>query len=177
MSTNQEKSFIATMTTQMGNLHLPRLTYGKTTYIKKLDFDPFTFEANMNASSYLCVKGDAPAAQLKFYFRCIDDYYSIYLLTNGRYHRQALSNEDKDLIGAFPYDDDQTTFNLLDARGNIMTVDQLESDSATLRIQTRGGHTLHARGNTRVGDLVCTGKKGGTILNFKLNILQRNILL
>lgn len=183
MSTNQEKSFIATMTTSAGNLHLPYLTYGQKTHITRLDYEAFTLEQFKDISSYLCVKPDPPPTLLKFYFRCIDDYYSIYTLNKGPYYYRALSNEDKDFIAVYPHDDDQTTFNLLDTNGSIITLDQLDNDSATLRIQTRGGHSLRARAGryptaadkSKVTGLVCTGKKGGTLLNFKLNILQRNV--
>jgi hypothetical protein len=173
MSHDKERSFVASMKTNYGNLHLPKITNRKTTHVKKLDYDTWSFEANMDVSSYLCVKGDAPSNQLKFYFYCIDDYYSIYLLTPGLYNRYALSNEDKDFISAFPHDTDQTTYNLLDRNGLIITLDQIDSDSAALRIQTRGGRTLSVRGNTPVGGLVCTGKGGGKPLDFKLDILSR----
>ncbi|MGY2339571.1 hypothetical protein ACW9HW_10050 [Pseudomonas sp. SDO5532_S415] len=173
MNKNQERSFIATMKTNHGNLHLPKITYGKTTLIKKLDYDTWSFDANMDISSYLCVKTDAPANQMKFYFDCIDDYYSIYLLTDGLYHRYALSNENQDFISAFRYDHEQTTYNLLDGNGQIVTLDQINTDTPVLRIQTRGGRTLSARGNTKVGSLVCTGKVSARPLDFKFEILSR----
>lgn len=176
MSQNKERSFIATMTTSHGNLHLPGITHGKTTRIKKLDFDTWSFEANMDVSSYLCVKANTAPKQLKFEFHCIDDYYSIYLITDGPYHRYALSNEDKDFISAFRPDHDQTTFNLLDKNGNVITLDQIDNDTPTLRIQTRGGRTLSVRGNTAVGGLVCTGKVTAQPLDFKLEILTRGTL-
>ncbi len=188
MSTDQEKSFIATLSTSAGHLHLPKITYGKKAYVPKTGYDPFSFETHQDISNYLCVKHNTPATQLKFYFRCIDDYYSIYVITNGAYHRWALSNEDEDFISAHPHDDEQTTYNLLNG-GRIVTMDQLPSDTSTLRIQTRGGRTLHAKhflppnrkSHTdtfeRLGQAVCTGKKGGSPLDFKLNILQRNIFL
>ncbi|MBZ9781310.1 hypothetical protein K9857_07040 [Pseudomonas sp. REP124] len=173
MSHNKERSFVATISTNHGNLHLPRLTYGKTMHIRKLDYDVWSFEANMNASTNLCVMGIAPPDQLKFYFYCIEDYYSIYLLTNGLYHRQALSNEDKDFIGAFKPDDGQTTYNLLDQQGRIITLDQFSNDKPQIRIQTRGGKTLSVRGKTRVGGLVCTESHRSEPLDFRLNIISR----
>ncbi|WP_433737216.1 hypothetical protein [Pseudomonas putida] len=187
MSTNQEKSFTATLTTSAGHLHLPYLTNNRKILAPKTGYDPFSFESQREISNYLCVSNNAPASQLTFYFRCIDDYYSIYVMTNRTYHNRALSNEDEDFISAHPYDDDQTTYNLLSG-GKIVTMDQLQGDSMTLRIQTRGGRTLHVkpflyknkphqRTQEQAGQAVCTGKKGGVPLDFRLNILQRNILL
>lgn len=173
MGQNKERSFVATLSTSHGNLHLPRLTYGKTTYIQKLDYDTWSFEANMDVSNHLCVKSDVSQHQLKFYFYCIDDYYSIYLFTNGLYHRQALSNETKDFIGAYSPNSGQTTFNLLDQQGRIITLDQLGEETASIRIRTRGGKTLSVRGNTKVGGLVCTESHKAKPLEFKLDIESR----
>lgn len=173
MPQDKDRSFVATMTTNYGNLHLPKLTYGKTTKIKKTDYDTWSFDTYVDVSNTLCVKGDTPYDQIKFYFYCIDDYYSIYLLTDGFYHRYALSNEDKDIISAFRANSEQTTFNLLDGNGRIVTLDQIDTAQPILRIQTRGGRTLSVRGNHSVGGLVCTGKGGGSALNFKLNILSQ----
>lgn len=173
MNQNTERSFVATLKTNYGNLHLPKLTYKKTTKIKTFDYDPFKFDTHIDVSSYLCVKGDAPSNKIKFYFYCIDDYYSIYLMTDDFYHRQALSNEHKDFIGAFPPDREQTTYNLINQQGKIITLDQLEDNAATIRIQTRGGKTLSVRGNTPVGSLVCTESGRAKPLQFTLDILSR----
>lgn len=183
MSTHQEKSFIATLTTSSGALLVPRLAYGRQTHIQKPDYEAFTFEAKKDISNYLCVKSNAASTPLKFYFKCIDDYYSIYVMNEGLYYFYALSNEDEDLIALYPHDNDQTTFNLLDANSRIITLDDLNSNSSQVRIQTRGGRKLHARAGQRatagdrekVSGLVCTGKKRGTLLNFRLDILQRNV--
>lgn len=175
MSTNQERSFIAALTTNYGNLHIPRITYGKKTTFKRWYYEAFTFESFVDISSYLCVKAGAPADQLLFHFKCIDDYYSIYLLTNDQYHHYALSNENRSCISAFPHDDDQTTYNLLDSNGNIVTLDQLEGNKHTLKIQTRGGRKLHTMLNTPAGGIVCTGQEGGAVLNFEFNIAKRGV--
>ena len=70
MSQNKERSFVASATTHHGNLHLPKLTYGRTVRIKKPDYDVWSFEANMDVSNYLCVLKGAPQ-KINFYFYCI----------------------------------------------------------------------------------------------------------
>ncbi|HEX4547347.1 hypothetical protein [Pseudomonas sp.] len=173
MPTNLEKSFTAQLDTQYGNLHLPRISYGQKTLIKRWYYEAFTFDAHVDVSSTLCVHPQARPDQLSFYFRCIDDYYSIYLLTGSYYNNYALSNEHRDLISAFPHDDDQTTYNLLDANNRIVTLDQLEGNTHNLKIQTRGGRQLCVRENAKVGGLVCTGKEGGQVLEFGFDITKR----
>ncbi|MGE8069737.1 hypothetical protein [Pseudomonas sp. NPDC089569] len=175
MSTDTERSFIASMTTNYGNLHLPRITYNRKTLVNRWYYELSAFDRHVDVSSYLCVAEGAPTDQLEFYFKCIDDYYSIYLLTDSHYDKYALSNENKSFISAFRYDDDQTTYNLLDSKGEIVTIDQLEGETHTLKIQTRGGRKLSVQGKTDVGGIVCTGKEGGSVLTFKLEVLERGI--
>ncbi|MFJ2481156.1 hypothetical protein ACIOWE_12855 [Pseudomonas sp. NPDC087598] len=173
MSTNIEKSFTARLQTQYGNLHVPRISYGQKTFIKRWYYEAFTFDAHVDVSNTLCVHPEAPADQLRFHFRCIEDYYFIYLLTASHYHNYAISNEHRDLISAFTDNADQTSYNLLDANNRIVTLDQLNGDTHNLKIQTRGGRKLSVRENSKVGGLVCTGKEGGQVLDFKLDIIKR----
>ncbi|WP_143497356.1 hypothetical protein [Pseudomonas sp. Irchel s3h17] len=85
-------------------------------------------------------------------------------------------------MNAYATDDgDQTTFNLLDASGKIITLDQLDNDTPTLRIQTRGSQLLRAglsrnKYDPKVGTFIRTNAtRSSSILDFKLNILQRNV--
>ena len=56
MSTNQEKSFIATMNTRFGHHHFSRLTYDKTITTARPDYEAFAFSHHINASNYLALK-------------------------------------------------------------------------------------------------------------------------
>ena len=187
MRTDKERSFVATLTTSAGNLHIPYVTYGQKIIAPKTGYDPFSFETHQDISNFLCVRSDTPTPQLQFYFRCIEDYYSIFVMTGGVYHRRTLTNKNADFITVQPYDHEQTTYNLLNA-GKIVTLDQLPHDVFKLKIQTRGGRILfakhftlngkvHTRSFQKVGGAVCTGKKGGTPLDFTFNILQRDVYL
>ena len=181
MSTDQEKSFIATMSTRFGHPHFPRLTYGKTTTTVRPDYETFTFSHHIDVSNYLFLKPDIAANALTFYFRCIDDYYTLYILTHGTYYYMTVSNEEKDYLNAYATENgDQTTFNLLNASGKIITLDQLNDDTPTVRIQTRSGKLLRAglsrnKYDPKVGTFVRTNPtRSFAVLEFKLNILQRN---
>lgn len=181
MSTDQEKSFIATCSTPFGYPHFPALTYGKKYTTLKLDYELLSFNSHMDVSNYLFLKPDLPADSLTFYFRCQDDYYTIYIFTKGIYYYMTLSNEEDDFLNAYATQDgDQTTFNLLNKNGEIVTLDDFANDSPTIRIQTRGGKLLRqgysrAKYNPKIGTPVrLQTPKSQTVLDFKLNILQRN---
>lgn len=182
MSTDQEKSFTATLSTRFGYPHFPRLTYGKTIRTKRPDYEFFSFDHYTDVSDYLFLKPEVAPDALTFYFRCLDDYYTMYIFTHGVYYYMTLSKENADFLNAYtPNDGDQTTFNLLDANGKIITLDQLDNDTPTVRIQTRGGNLLRAGlsrnpYDSKVGTFVRTSQtRSSGILDFKLNILERNV--
>ncbi|MFJ2711899.1 hypothetical protein ACIOZM_13545 [Pseudomonas sp. NPDC087346] len=181
MSTDQEKSFIATFSTQFGKPHFPGLTYGRTIKTPNMDYAPFRFESHMDVSNYLFLKPEVPANSLTFYFRCLDDYYTIYIFTKGTYYYQTLSNEEDDFLNPHvPHEGDQTTFNLLSKNGKVITLDDLATDTPTIRIRTRGGKVLQEGRSRRPYDPVVgtavrlDSPSNAAVLDFKLNILQRN---
>ncbi|WP_445180848.1 hypothetical protein [Pseudomonas sp. McL0111] len=181
MSSDQEKSFIATLSTKYGYPHLPALTYGRPVNTPNMDYIPFGFKSHLDVSNYLFLRPDIAANSLTFYFRCLDDYYTIYIFTRGAYHYQTLSNEDDDFLSAYtPNNSDQTTFNLLNSSGKIITLDDLTTDTPTVKLQTRSGKLLR-RGRSRkkydpvAGTAVRLDARHDPVaLDFKLNILQRN---
>ncbi|MHC8323886.1 hypothetical protein ACYZT4_24875 [Pseudomonas sp. GB2N2] len=176
MFVDPERSFVATMTTNYGNLHIPQLTYGGRTRIKVFDYEPFSFESTFDVSNYLCARKEPTPEQLKFYFHCFDNHhYAIYLTTKGPYFFHSLSNEDNDFIGAFKVEDASTLYNLATPQGLITTLEHFDHDNPTIRIKTNEGSTLSVRGTTRVGHLVCTSNKSKQPVDFKLNILSRGL--
>lgn len=176
MFINPERSFVATMTTNYGYLHIPRLTYGGRTRVQRFDYSPFTFDTTIDVSNYLCVRKDPPAEQLKFFFYCFDNHhYAIYMITKGPYYHHALSNEDKDFIGAFHVDDASTLYNLTDRNGLITTLDNFDNDNPTIRIRTQESSTLSVRGSTKGGSFICTSKKSKSPVDFTLNIVSRGV--
>lgn len=182
MSTDQEKSFTATLSTQFGYPHFPLLTYGRAIKTLRPDYETFAVSPHIDVSDYLFVKPDVAPDALTFYFRCDRDYYTIYIFTPGEYCYRTLSREAKDFMNAYvAKSGDQTTFNLLNAHGKIITLDQIDTDTPSVYIQTRGGALLCA-GKSRnkydpaVGTFVRTDPYRSEIaLEFKLNILKRNV--
>jgi len=182
MSANQEKSFTATLSTRFGYPHFPRLTYGRKVTTPRPDYGLFSFFHHIDVSNYLFLKPDVAPDALTFYFRCIEDYYTMYIFTPGTYHYMTVSKEEEDFLNAYsPDDGDQTTFNLLDAKGKIITLDEIDSNTPTVRIQTRSGRLLQAglsrnKYDPKVGTFVRTlASRSAAVLDFKMNILQRNV--
>ncbi|MBT9267337.1 hypothetical protein KKQ10_20875 [Pseudomonas sp. MG-9] len=70
---------------------------------------------------------------------------------------------------------------MLNGKGNIITLDQIDTDTPTIRIQTRSGALLCAgrsrnKRDPKVGTFVRThSNRSAGALDFKLNILQRNV--
>lgn len=182
MSTDQEKSFTATISTRFGYPHFPKLTYGRAVKTPRPDYEFFTFSHDMDVSDYLFLKPDVAPDALTFYFRCMDDYYTIYIFTPNEFCYRTISREQKDFLNAYATQSgDQTTYNLLNANGKIITLDQIDTDTPTVRIQTRNGHLLCAGMNRnkhdpKVGTFVRTNaNRSAGVIDFKLNILQRNV--
>ncbi|MBT9267336.1 hypothetical protein KKQ10_20870 [Pseudomonas sp. MG-9] len=95
MSTDQEKSFTATLKTRFGYPHFPGLTYGRTVTTPRPDYEIFTFSHHLDVSNYLFLKPDVTPDALTFYFRCLDDYYTLYIFTPGEYYYRTISREEK----------------------------------------------------------------------------------
>lgn len=176
MFLNPERSFVATMQANYGNLHIPRLTYGGPTRIKRFYYEPFALDSRIDVSNYLCVRKEPPPEQLKFYFHCFNEnQYAIYVINKGPYYFHALSNEDKDFIGAFQVDDASTLYKLTNVKGSITTLEHFDSETPTIRIKTLEDSILSVRGATTVGSLVCTSRVSEYPVDFKLTIVSRGL--
>ncbi|MGH2422540.1 hypothetical protein EJ576_17180 [Pseudomonas sp. C 49-2] len=156
MSTNRQKSFIAELATNMGHLHFPQLTSG-----------------GEDASNVLCIDPDKTRASVKFYFRCTNNFYHLYLRTPGNYYGKILGVDNGGRVIA-TNNNAAATFNLIDAKNRIVTLDDLAADKQTLRIRnTRVIATLSRMNRPGRGYLI-HGLGGGVRLDFYLNILERN---
>jgi len=170
MSTNRQKSFITTLTTNAGNLHIPQYTYGRKIVIGVRPWLAIT-EDKIDVSNYLCADPNSNVNSLQFYFRCSEDYYTIYLRSPGPFYGRTIGRNGGDELGAY-IDDNPTTFNLIDNNGKIVTLDQITTDTPTLIIQTRGGTALVRNKATDMGYFIRAAS--GAVLKFRLKILERN---
>ncbi|KRA86337.1 MULTISPECIES: hypothetical protein [Pseudomonas] len=111
---------------------------------------------------------------LVVHFWCYDDYYNMQILSTP-YSYMYVSKNDEGCLGAFPAaGGDTTSFNLLDADHNIITLDDLSTDTPTVYLKARNARIIrksihehperHSFFHDRVGDIV----------KFNLTILKRH---
>ncbi|MHC8367047.1 hypothetical protein ACYZT9_14660 [Pseudomonas sp. ZT5P21] len=112
--------------------------------------------------------------EMVVYFDCYDDYYNIQIRSEaflGKY----LSKNSGGALGAFPAaGGDTTSFNLLNANQDIITLDDLKTDDATVYLKARNAGTIK-RQLLQNPKLYSYGDHSGELLKFNLKILERNI--
>lgn len=180
MSFNLENSFIATATSIAGgHFHFPRLSIGKTCYATESRGPAlYRHETRVDISSKLCVKHSSKVVPLKFYFQCIGDHYAMFVLTPGVFQHHTITNDKEDYLSACNPDiGERTLFNLLNRKKEIITLSNIDGDTATVFMKTTNdSRCLTARLRSTQGYALSTGTKGGTPLEIKLHIVERNIL-
>lgn len=149
MSTNRQKSFLAT------------LSFGK----KPVSINP-------NAYNDVPVWGQSDEGVIDLlYFRCDGDAYTLYIRSKGDYFGKTINR-----IGIFftaDLDNSPTKFNIIDSDNEIVTLDKL-SDNQAIRLKTRNGEMLKSefRWADDAERIVLDGRR---VVTFNLNILERNV--
>lgn len=112
--------------------------------------------------------------EMVVYFRCYDDYYNIQIRSEG-YLGKYFSKNPHGLLGAFAGAAGNTTsFNLLNMDHEIITLDDLKKDEATVYLKARNADTIkrHLIENLKV--YAYTDQVGEPV-TFKLKILERDV--
>lgn len=108
------------------------------------------------------------------YFRCYDDYYNIQILSEA-YFGKYFSKNGSGILGAFPAAGANTTsFNLLNSSQDIITLDDLNTNEASVYLKARNAGTVK-RQLMQNPKLYCYGDKSGESVKFNLRILERNV--
>ncbi|WP_460125450.1 hypothetical protein [Pseudomonas sp. S2_C03] len=108
------------------------------------------------------------------YFRCYDDYYNIQIRSEA-YLGKYLSKDNNGLLGAFPAAGGKTTsFNLLNNEKQIITLDNLANNQATVYLKARNAGVIK-RQLMQQPKLYSYGDQSGDSLAFNLTILERNV--
>jgi hypothetical protein len=149
MSTNQQKSFLATLST------------GKSSV------------------SMVSHKGDTPVWTLVengvadvVYFHYEESHYSLYIRSEGDYFGQTINLSGVVFTAATV--NNPTTFNLIDANGKVLTLDNLPNEKEVIRLQTRDGTELKTE-FVWGDDPQRVSTVGQYKMNLELNILERNV--
>jgi hypothetical protein len=108
------------------------------------------------------------------HFRCYDDYYNLQILT-PRYLNKYISKNSDGSLGAFPAaGGDTTSFNLLDAELNIITLDDMTTDNPTVYLQARNAGIIKKVLLDPTRDHYCFHDTVGENTTFDLQIIDRN---
>lgn len=178
MSTEQEKSFIATI--KCDNTEMLILDHISSGFLSSRD--------NLLSTTHTYSKDDRRMVRISrshpstrslshdmiVYFRCYEDYYNIQI-RSGKHSGNYLSKDSGGFLGSFPGAGGNTTsFNMLDSNNSIITLDNLEKNSATVYLKARNAGIIKRTQLTSGGDYVY-GDQPGDSVKFNLEILERNV--
>jgi hypothetical protein len=180
MSTNRQKSFIATLELDEHHVDFLGSLYGIPALRHDTLFSGGFFigatrrhdDSHLLGSRPRCeVKNIAP---LSIYFRCTDDYYHLYIRSHGTYTGRCISKDAAGVLGAFPAaGSDTTTFNLQSLQNRTMTLENMAKDIQRVRLKARNSGHIGAvfRSGAPYSYLAGIEEEG---VVFKLRILERN---
>jgi hypothetical protein len=178
MSTDRQKSFVASIGTQFSLLHFLGEMHGERAIStpNRASGGFFTAPPQRRDDSHLLgLRGDVPInyrPRLVLYFRHTNDGYRLYIRTPGPYYGMCLNTSNNELIGAFP-PTESGTFYLIRENGIPINLENLNNNTPCIYLQAKNSgvlHTLIIRGSP----YTYIAAKDGTALAFNLNILERN---
>jgi len=172
MSTDRQKSFIATIGAKTTLVHFLDVVEGEEAIVYSPSFSGGFFTGRPESRDHSHFLSLRPEPRLTLYFRYTGSAYRIYIRTPGPYFGKCLSIEDG-LLGAFP-SDGATTFNLIDKRGFIQPIESVNTDRLDIYLQVAGSPgVLHTH---RLPDSKFTyfADKNGYPHMFNFTILERN---
>ncbi|WP_129586942.1 hypothetical protein [Pseudomonas frederiksbergensis] len=178
MTTDRQKTFIATLGTETSLLHFLDVMHGKRTIVTSTLFSGGFFTGRpqeRDDSHFLGLRPEAPIdarPRLTLYFRHTNLGYRLYIRTPGSYYGKCLSTSEEGLIGAFPPTGSET-FHLLHNNGKPLTLDHLNKDRTRIYLQVRNSGLMHVH-NVHDSPYIYIADKGGAPLVFNLNIQERN---
>ena len=180
MTTNRQKSFIATL--ELDHDHLDILGALYKTPILRTDASfsgGFYTGASIERDDAHLLGRRPPgevrnASPLTVYFRCTDDYYHLYIRSHATHTGHCISKDAAGVLGAFlPDSGDTTSFNLLSLDNRTITLENMGRDIQRVRLKARNADHIGAvrRRGAPYSYLAGTDKDG---IPFTLRIIERN---
>lgn len=180
MSTNRQKSFIATLELNNHYINTLKELYGTTTKRHDVSFSGgfYTGASAYRDDSHLL--GRRPHAEVEnvlpmtIYFRCTDDYYHLYIRSHATHTGHCISKDVAGVLGAFlPAGGDTTSFNLLSLDNRTITLEDMGRDTQRVRLKARNSGHISAvrRRGAPYSYLAGTDNDG---IPFTLRIIERN---
>ncbi len=108
------------------------------------------------------------------HFECYDDYHNMKILSTPYYQKYISRNDEGCLVALPPAGGNTASFNLLDADHNIITLDDLSSDTATVYLKARHAGIIRKQIKRNTDSYSTFTDRGGDIVKFQLNILERH---
>ncbi|MHC8307413.1 hypothetical protein [Pseudomonas sp. PB3P13] len=178
MTTDRQKSFIATLGTPTSALHFLDVIHGQPATVMSSLISGGFFTGRPQArddSHFLGLGPDVPMGatpKLTLYFRYIGPGYRLYIRTTGDYYGMCLSTDDAGLLGAFAATGSKN-FNLIGTNGAIVNLNDIQKDANRIYLQVKDSGLVHAH---KVHDsrYHYIADQGGAPLAFDLHIQQRN---
>ncbi|MGE8069156.1 hypothetical protein [Pseudomonas sp. NPDC089569] len=180
MSSNRQKSFIATLELDndhvelLGNLHDGPILRTDSLY----SGGSFTGRTQRIDDAHLlgiCPPQESAAiAPLTLYFRCTDDYYTLYIRSENGHHGKCISRDSFGALGAFPAAGrDTSSFCILNPDNRIITLDDMRGDIHRVRLMADNAGQIGGVFRRGAPFTYLADTKGNGLV-FKLRITQRN---
>ena len=148
MSTNRQKSFLAT-----------------------LNWSTKSFGIISHRGNTVPVLAEKPVADV-FYFRCTDEWYTIYIRAEGEHFGKTI-----DLNGnyfSYSTSSDPTTFKIINKDWKTLTLDDLKTNKENVYLLTRSGKRVNAEFVFTNESPVRLQANGQINITLDLNIIERN---
>lgn len=178
MTTDRQKSFLATIGTESRLLHFLDEMHGERA-LSTITFASggiFSGRPQTRDDSHLLgLRAEVPKDSkpcLALYFRHINGGYRLYIRTPGPYYGMCLSTNGSGFIGAFPSAESDTFF-LTRENGMPINLVNLNEITPSIYLQVRNSGFLHAH-KFRGSPYIYIANKDGPPLAFNLNIVERN---
>lgn len=180
MTTNRQKSFIATLEIDQHHLNVLGALYEAPILRTDVSFSGgfYTGAAIKVDDAHLLgrrvheeVKNASP---MNIYFRCTDDYYHLYIRSHATHTGHCISKDAAGVLGAFlPDGSDTTSFNLLDLDNRTITLADMGRDIQRVRLKARNAEHIGSvrRRGAPYSYLAGTANDG---IAFTLRIIERN---
>ena len=180
MTTNRQKSFIATLTLDQHHLNILGALYENPVLRYDNSFSGGFYTGAPKTIDDAHLLGCRPQREVKnvqpmnIYFRCTDDYYHLYIRDHATHTGYCLSKGRAGVLGAFlPAGSDTTSFNLLSHDNRIITLQDMGGDRQRVRLKARNAGQITAL-RRRGAPYTYLAETDNTGLPFTLNIIERN---
>jgi hypothetical protein len=180
MNKDQERSFVARLSSDFSNMsffdqQLDSNLFNSSGFSSPYPPNIITTNEFVLDGKLFPVANDRRTPKLIVHFRCYDDYYNLQIL-NEPYSLKYFSKDSQGILGAFPAAGGETTsFNLLDDNHNIITLDDLASNEATIYLKARNAEIIKKSIWGKPINKAIFTDKSGDISAFQLTILEREV--